>query len=137
VLHRTLSAAGSGQALTDWQLIGDGVGGSLNAFTSRRGVSVVAVSRKGEVLHKLLRDNAWHPAGHKWQALGAAPTGPLSAELVEDDIVVLAVLAEKETIHLLPWRNYPETPAGDAWQTVGTINSLLDARLSLIEAPAP
>ncbi len=136
VFHRTLGAAGCGQAARDWQFIGDGVGGSLTAFSSPRGgVSVVASGRKGEVLHKLRCDDEWRPAGREWQSLGAAPAGPLSGELVEDDIVVLAVLSENETIQVLPWRNYPDTPPGDGWQCVGTINSLLDARLSLIEPP--
>jgi hypothetical protein len=133
VFHRTLNAAEGGRAASDWEVIGEGVGGSLTAFSSPRGVSVVALGRGGEVLHKLRRGNDWRPAGREWQSLGAAPAGPLSAELVEDDIAVLAVLAEDETVHLLPWRNYPDTPPVDGWQRVGTINSLLDARLSLIE----
>jgi hypothetical protein len=136
VSHRTLSTEGTGPAASDWQRIGDGVSGSLTAFTTPRGVSVIALDRDGEVLHKLMRGNEWRPAGREWQSLGRAPGGPLFAELVEDDVVVLAVLAEDETVHLRPWRNYPDAPPRDDWRSVGTINSLLDARLSLIE-PSP
>jgi hypothetical protein len=135
VSHRTLSAESAGPAVSDWQRIGDGIGGSLTAFTTPRGVSVVARDRDGEVLHKLRRGNEWRPAGREWQSLGAAPAGPLFAELVEDDVVVLAVLAEDESIMLRPWRNYPDAPRDD-WRSVGTINSLLESRLSLIE-PSP
>ena len=68
--------------------------------------------------------------GSTWQTIGAAPPGALSAECI-DEVVVLAVLSDDETVHAAPWREYPEPPPGLEWTTLGTMNELISARYSL------
>ncbi len=120
-----------------WERIGDGIAGSLNAFvTQRGGVSIVAVGRDGDIRH--LDWSAHAPAcdSSKWNSLGAAPLGALRAEVFLD-VVVLAALADDETVHAASWRQCPELPDRLNWRVLGTIDSLVNARFSLLPAKEP
>ena len=58
--------------------------------------------------------------------LGTASDGLLSAEWIGEDGLLLAVVAEDETVRTLAWPSYPETaPPREGWQVIGTVNSLL------------
>ena len=130
VLHRSLN----GEAGHEWRSIGDAVIGSLNAFTTSRGdIGLVALDRSGDV--KFLPWSAEQARGEslKWRSIGKAPRGVLSAEFI-DDVVVLAVLSDDETVHAAPWRDYPEPPAKLKWQALGTMNDLISARFSVMKA---
>jgi len=127
VLARTLAAAEG----SEWTRIGDGVAGDLNALTTARGeVGLVARGRSGDILHLSYPAEAGKGGGSTWQTIGAAPPGALSAECI-DEVVVLAVLSDDETVHAAPWREYPEPPPGLEWTTLGTMNELISARYSL------
>ena len=127
VLARRLAAAEG----SDWKRIGDGVAGDLNALTTPRGeVGLVARGRSGDILHLSYPAEAGKGGGSTWQTIGAAPPGALSAECI-DEVVVLAVLSDDETVHAAPWREYPEPPPGLEWTTLGTMNELISARYSL------
>jgi hypothetical protein len=126
VLHRSLTGA----APRDWRQIGDGGHGSLAAFTTPRGErGLVALGRGGDLLHLPWSTDPAHAGAAQWRPLGRAPAGALAAEWI-DDAVVLAVLADDETVHAAAWRNYPE-PARLEWRTFGTLNELVSARYSL------
>ncbi len=130
VLHRSLN----GEAGHDWRSIGDGMTGSLNALTTSRGdIGLVALGHSGDVT--FLPWSAGHARDEsaQWRSIGKAPQGVLSAEFI-DDVVVLAVLSDDETVHAAPWRDYPEPPAKLEWQTLGTMNDLISARFSLMKA---
>jgi hypothetical protein len=135
VSHRTLSERGQPQA--DWEEIGGGIAGAMAAlFSSRTGLSLFAIGRGGEVLYKRRPLNEeWRPAGREWETLGVASDGLLSAEWVGDEALLLAVVAEDETVRVLVWPTYPYAPPREGWQIVGTVNSLLQARLSKGDAP--
>ncbi len=124
VMHRTLGEHTGG----DWKRIGEGLAGSLNAFTNARGeIGLIGRGRNGDVMHL-----AWSAGDAKaWQSLGKAPAGALSAEEIEGD-VVLAVLADDETVHATAWRDYPNVPSKLEWQAFGTMNDLISARFSLV-----
>ncbi len=71
----------------------------------------------------------WQPEGPEWETLGVASDGTLSAEWVGDGVVLLAVVAEDETVRILAWPRYPDEPPREGWQVVGTVNSLLQAQI--------
>lgn len=134
VSHRTLTERGQPQA--DWEEIGGGIADAMAAlFSSRTGLSLFALGRGGEVLYKRRPLNEeWRPAGREWETLGVASDGLLSAEWVGDEALLLAVVAKDETVRVLVWPTYPDAPRA-GWQIVGTVNSLLQARLSEGDAP--
>ncbi len=131
-----LSAEGAAFARTaleasDWERIGEGLAGDLNAFTTPRGeVCLVARGRSGDIQHLSWSVEDGTGGGSQWQTIGTAPPGALSAECI-DDVVVLAVLSEDETVHAAPWRDYPEPPPRLEWRNLGTMNELISARYSL------
>jgi hypothetical protein len=129
VSHRTLSERG--EPKSQWDPIGAGIGGSMAAlFSFRTGLSLFALGRGGEVLYKRRPPNEeWQPVGWEWESLGVASDGLLSVEWVGDEAVLLAVVAEDETVHVLAWPGYPDPPPPEDWQLVGTVNSLLQGRL--------
>ena len=131
VSHRTLADPRRGEPEEEWERVGAGIGGSLAAlFSPRAGLSLFALGRGGEVLHKRRPPQEdWQPEGPEWQTLGVASDGRLSAEWVGDEVVLLAVVAEDETVRILAWPRYPDEPPREGWQVVGTVNSLLQARL--------
>jgi hypothetical protein len=133
VFQRTLSERGEPQA--EWELIGAGIAGSIAAlFSPRTGLSLFALGRGREVLYKRRPPHEeWWPVGREWESLGVASDGLLSAEWVGDEAVLLAVVSEDETVHLFAWPNYP-APAPEGWQVVGSVNSLLQGRISGREA---
>ena len=129
VCHRTLTERGQPQ--TDWAEIGGGIADTMAAlFSSRTGLSLFALGRGGEVLYKRRPLNEeWRPASRQWETLGIASDGLLSAEWVGEEALLLAVVAEDETVRVLAWPTYPDASPREGWQTVGTVNSLLQARL--------
>jgi hypothetical protein len=137
VFHRRLDDAGGRAVPGDWRFIGSGVSGEIAVLSSAQtGLSVFARGREGDILGKRRHRDRWSPGEEKWDSLGAAPAGSFSAGFVDDDVVVLAVLGPDETVRVLPWRRYPDAPRDDRWRVVGTLDSLLKARMSLIKAPA-
>jgi hypothetical protein len=131
VFYKALTSnAGDG-----WKKIGEGMVGSLSAFTTLHSeIGIVAVDSNGSIQHLPWTPESDAAGFSKWRSLGPAPRGALSAE-VFDDVVVFAALAEDETVNVAPWRNYPEPPAKLEWQALGTMNSLISARYSLLPAP--
>ena len=128
VFHKALSDDAKGE----WKRIGEGMAGSLNAFTSARGeIGVVARARDGEAMHLPWSLEAARAGSPAWRSLGKAPPGALSAEGI-DDVVVLAVLGDDETVHAAPWRTWPELPSKLEWKSFGTMNDLISARYSLL-----
>ncbi len=126
VLHKSVNAAGS----REWQRIGEGMAGSLNAFTTPRGeIGVIALGRDGKVMY--LAWSAGTPRDADWRPLGKAPPGVLSAEFI-DDLVVLAVLDDDEMMQAAAWPTNPEPPAKLEWRKLGAINALVSARYSLL-----
>jgi hypothetical protein len=54
------------------------------------------------------------PAGREWETFGAASDSLLSAEWVEDEGLLLAVVAEEdETVRVLACSGYPDAPPLD------------------------
>ena len=131
VSHRTLADPLGGQPEEEWERIGAGIGGSIAAlFSPRTGLSLFALGRGGEVLHKRRPpQEEWEPEGLEWETLGVTSDGTLSAEWVEDDVLLLAVVAEDETVRVLAWPHYPDEPPREGWQVIGTVNSLLQAQI--------
>jgi hypothetical protein len=140
VAHRTLDDPQRGQLEEEWERVGGGIGGSIAAlFSPRTGLSLFALGRDGEVLHKRRPpQEEWEPEGLEWETLGVASDGTLSAEWVEDGVLLLAVVAEDETVRVLAWPHYPDEPPREGWQVIGTVNSLLQAQIPGREsAPVP
>lgn len=132
VFHRTLGAHAQGE----WQRIGEGMAGSLDAFTSARGgIGLVARTRDGDVMHLPWTHESTRAASFAWHSLGKAPPGSLSVEDI-DDAVVLAVLADDETVHAAAWRDDPGTKPALDWKALGTMNALISSRYSLLAAAA-
>jgi hypothetical protein len=132
VFHRTLEAHAQG----DWQRIGEGMAGSLNAFKSAGGgIGLVARARNGDVMHLPWTHQSTRAGSFAWHSLGKAPPGSLSVEGI-DDAIVLAVLADDETVHAAAWRDDPGTKAALDWKALGTMNALISARYSLLAAVA-
>jgi hypothetical protein len=130
VFHKALNNKAKGE----WKKIGEGMVGSLNTFTTVRGeIGVVAVGSNGKIQHLPWSSESVSSRPPKWRSLGTAPKGALSSE-VFDDVVVFAALGEDETVSAAPWRNYPERPDKLEWQALGTMNSLINARYSLLPA---
>jgi hypothetical protein len=128
VFHKALNSKAKGE----WKKIGEGMVGSLNTFTTERGeIGVVAVGSNGKIQHLPWSSESVSARSPKWRSLGTAPKGALSSE-VFDGVVVFAVLGEDETVSAAPWRNYPERPDKLEWQALGTMNSLISARYSLL-----
>ncbi len=48
--------------------------------------------------------------------------------------MVLAALADDETVHAGPWREYPEVSPKLEWRALGTMGDLIIARFSLLQA---
>jgi hypothetical protein len=135
VSHRTLTE--SGQPQREWESIGGGIAGSMAAlFSPRTGLSVFTLGRGGRVLYKRRPPNEerW-PASREWENLGVASDGLLSAEWVGEEALLLAVVAEDETVRVLAWLTFPDVPPREGWQIVGTVNSLLQGRLPEGKAP--
>jgi len=130
VSHRTLSERGEPQS--EWEPIGHGIADSMaTLFSFRTGLSLFALGRGGEVLYKRRPLNEeWRPVGREWESLGVASDGLLSAEWVGDEALLLAVVAEDETVRVLAWPGYPDPPPPEGWQIVGTVNSLLQGRVA-------
>ena len=140
VFHRTLTDPRKEQPRGEWTRVGDGTGGSIAAlFSPRSCLSLFALGRSGEVLHKRRSPKKeWHPAGRKWEKLGVASDGSLSAEWVGDEVLLLVVVAEDETVRFLAWPDYPDAPPHEGWQVAGTVNSLLQGRIPAgEETPVP
>ena len=131
VAHRTLADPQRAEPEEEWERVGAGIGGSLAAlFSPRTGLSLFALGRGGEVLHKRRPpQEEWEPEGPEWETLGVASDGTLSAEWVGDEVLLLAVVAEDETVRVLAWQHYPAEPPREGWQVVGTVNSLLQAQI--------
>ncbi|MEP7328973.1 MAG: hypothetical protein ABI777_07160 [Betaproteobacteria bacterium] len=128
VLQRTLGEHAGGE----WKRIGEGLAGSLNAFTTVHGeIGLIARGRNGDVMYLAWSEKTAQGGTPPWQSLGKAPAGAVSAEQIEDD-VVLAVLADDETVHAAAWRDYPKLPSKLVWQVFGTMNDLISARFSLV-----
>ena len=126
-------ALGSDAGL-EWQQIGEGIAGALNVFTTPRGeIGIVAIGRDGEIHHRQFSVGSVSAVGSTWQSIGPAPRGVLYAD-VFDDVVVLAATADDETVTAAAWRNYPESPQELDWLALGTLDSLLDTRFSLLPA---
>ena len=65
-----------------------------------------------------------------------ASEGLISAEWVGDEGLLLAVVAEDETVRAFTWPDYPEAPPPrEGWQVIGTVNSLLQGRTLEGEEP--
>jgi len=131
VFHRALAHPRRKQPRGEWERVGDGIGGSIAAlFSPRTGLSLFALGRGGEVLHKRRppRKEQWRPADREWETLGLASGGLLSAEWVGDEGLLLAVVAQDETVRVLAWSAYPEAPPSEGWQIIGTVNSLLQTQ---------
>ena len=129
VAHMTLT---DNSGMGEWETVGEGIAGSLNAFVSPRDeVGVVAIGRNGEILHQQWPAGTSKPGARAWGSLGPAPQGTLTADFI-DDVLVLASLADDDTVQAAPWRNYPDQAPKLAWQVLGTLNSLHDARFSLL-----
>lgn len=138
VFHRPLVGPQREQPRAVWERVGDTTSGSIVALTSpRRGLSLFALGRDGEVLHKRrpLEEQEWWPADREWESLGIASEGSLGAEWAEDDGLILTVIGQDETVRVLAWSAYPEARPGNGWQTVGSIESLLQGRTVEGEAP--
>ncbi len=130
VHYRTLD----GDATTAWTRIGEGIAGSLNAFTTAQGeAGLVARGRNGDAMYLPWSGDSSRAASAGWRSLGSAPPGSLSVECI-DDVIVLAVLGDDEIVHAAPWRNHPAVPTKLEWRAVGTVNALLDANYSLAGA---
>ena len=137
VSHRTLADPRKGQTDEAWERVGDGVEGPIAAlFSPRTGLSLFALGRGGEVLHKRRApQEGWESAGSAWESLGVASEGTLSAEWVGNEVLLLCVVAEDETVRVLAWPRYPEEGPREGWQTIGTVNSLLRGQLPLDVSP--
>jgi hypothetical protein len=132
VFHRTLGEHAQGE----WQRIGEGMAGSLNAFTSARGgIGLVARARNADVMHLPWTHESSRAGSFAWHSLGKAPPGSLAVEGI-DDAVVLAVLADDETVHAAAWRDDPGTKPALDWKALGTMNALISSRYSLFAAAA-
>jgi hypothetical protein len=114
----------------EWERVGQDTSGVISALSSpRSGLSLFALGRGGELLHKRRPpDGSWQPA-EDWEKLGVASEGALSAEWMGDESVLLAVVAEDETVRVLAWEGYPDAPAPGEWLTIGTVNSLLQGAI--------
>lgn len=136
VRHLTLSDHRKGEPHGEWPVIGTGVEGSLaGLFSARTGLSLFATGRRGEILHKRrAAEGKWRPPGGNWERLGVVSEGLISAEWIGDQGLLLAVVAEDETVRVLAWPDYPETPPRHDWKVVGTVNSLLNAEIAAREA---
>jgi hypothetical protein len=140
VFHRALAHPQRSQSRGEWEHVGSGIGDSIAVlFSPRSGLSLFALGHGGEVLHKRRPPKEeWHPAGREWETLGVASEGLLSAEWVGDEGLLLAVVAEDETVRVLAWSAYPEAPPSEGWQIAGTVNSLLQGQIPAGEAtPVP
>lgn len=128
VVHRQLT----GSRKDDWRVVGQGITDSLNAFTSpRHDLVLLGRGPRGKVHFQHWAAGQSLDEKRAWKSLGAAPEGELSAEFI-DDSVAIASLSEDETVHLAIWADFPDAPATLEWRAVGTVTSLLDSRLSLL-----
>jgi hypothetical protein len=95
VFHRSLVPNDRDTKPDDWTRIGEGVAGSLQAFSSGSGgLAVFALGRDGTVLHKRRGPKRWQPAGTEWQLLGRTPGVRLLAQPVDSGGIGLATLAD-------------------------------------------
>ncbi len=127
VSHRTLTDPRRGQTDEEWERVGEGIAGPIAAlFSPRTGLSLFALGRGGEVLHKRRApQEGWESTGSAWESFGVASAGTLSAEWVGNEVPLLCVVDEDETVRVLAWPGYPEERPREGWQTIGTVNSLL------------
>ncbi|MEP7328974.1 MAG: hypothetical protein ABI777_07165 [Betaproteobacteria bacterium] len=132
IYHRTLAP----DTAKAWTRVGEGMAGSLNAFTTPDGeVGLVARGRNGDAMYAPWSGNASGTAAAGWRSLGKTPSGSLSVECI-DDVIVLAVLGDDEIVHAAPWRNHPALPSKLEWRAVASMNALIDASYSLVDAPS-
>ncbi len=126
--HFTLPDPRKGEQHGEWHGIGTGVEGSLAAlFSIRTGLSLFAIGRGGEILYKRRSpEGEWRPKGEEWESLGVASAGLLSAEWIGDEGLLLAAVAEDETVASWPGPDYPDAPPRHDWKLAGTVNSLLN-----------
>ncbi len=128
--HRTLAS----DTAKAWTRVGEGMAGSLNAFTTAGGeIGLVVRGRDGDAMYAPWSGKASGTAAAGWRSLGTTPPGSLSVECI-DDVIVLAVLDDDESVHAAPWRNHPELPSKLEWRVVGTMNALVNASYSLVDA---
>jgi hypothetical protein len=125
----------AGAATGDWTQVGQNmnISGPLNVIPWPQGeASIVTVesSRNEIVLLKWLTQGELSES-REWHRLCLAPPGRLSAAVI-DDVLVLAILTEDERVIAARWSNYPVHPFVPEWRPLGTINSLLDAKFSLL-----
>jgi hypothetical protein len=122
VLHRSTSSK------SEWEQIGEGVAGSLQAFSLRNGgLAVFALGADGSVLHKRRGPKRWQPAGQRWESLGRTEAARLVAAQLDEDGIGLATIAADGSIALLLWPDYPTGEPGP-WTEHGTLESWLEAR---------
>jgi hypothetical protein len=108
----------------EWRRVAEGVAGDLTIFASDEGVSMTARGDGDEVMYRSDKDKEWRklgrgPRGRLWSATTAS--GPVFAILREDETLAVAVCDDASTS--LDWRE------------AGSINDLLDMRLSLAHFP--
>ncbi len=67
-----------------------------------------------------------------WSIIGTAPPGDFSAGMVDTDIVVAGVLGPDGNVQVLVWENYPSPPKKAKWRSLGSLEALINARLSVV-----
>ena len=108
----------------EWRRVAEGVTGDLSVFASGDGVALVARGHGDEVMYHSDKDEEWRklgrgPRGRLWAA--ATPGGPAFAVLRSDETLAVAA--------------YGDASASLDWREAGSINDLLDMRLSLAHFP--
>ena len=108
----------------EWRRVAEGVTEDLSVFASGDGIALVARGRGDEVMYRSDKDEAWQrlgsgPPGRLWA--GATPGGPVFAVLRSDETLAVAV--------------HGGASAPLDWREAGSINDLLDTRLSLAHFP--
>lgn len=123
--HRRL-ARGRSSKQGDWELIGEGVAGSLQAVGLRNGgVAVFALGPDGTVLYKRRGPRRWQPAGARWLSLGSPGGVRLLADRLDGDGIGLATIGDDGALQVLLWRDFPAAEPGP-WQAQGTLESRLE-----------
>jgi hypothetical protein len=114
-----------------WKRIGDGVNGRLLALPILGiGLAIFVLHRDSRVLHALRRDGRWQEGNVNWQQLGKAPGAWLTARVDEGYGLTIAVTAEDLTLRVLRWPNYPDGTPPECWEELGSIQRLLQERLT-------
>ena len=126
VLNRSLAPGERSSKQDDWERIGEGVSGSLQAFPLRNGgLAVFALGEDGTVLHKRRGPRRWQPGGAQWQSLGRTSGVRLLAEQLDGDGLGLATVGDDGSLEVLLWRDFPNGEPG-RWKKHGTLDSRLE-----------